>query len=101
MSRGPASKAKGSRDTELLTALATPVRKKPGYPCTVARILHAVSPEVRAKIEEIISEIRSARDEKRDTPHTCTWLADTLSASGHYVKPLTMQKHVSRRCACD
>ena len=93
--------SEGRVSADLLAALSQPTKKYPGTPCGVTKILNSVEPDVRAKILEIVAEIRDARDEGRTTVYTGSWLAETLRSAGFHISALTVTKHIAKRCRCD
>lgn len=85
--------------------LADALRNPPGTSgsCTLHRIRMDVDDSTRNLIDERIEDIRKQRTVSPVTsPNgiTSSWLARILNEYGFQISPLTVQKHIAKRCRC-
>lgn len=76
---------------------------KPGVLCTVSKIRQNLDAYDMKALDEAIEKIRVSRKSRPSSAaggYNCSWLHRALVADGHQVSLLTLQKHVSKKCAC-
>jgi hypothetical protein len=84
-----------------LEALTIPRVKLPGPGCGVKKLLATMPPTHRDAVQQEIDGLRAARNIGTAHRHTGTSLTEILNEFGYYLRPLTMNRHIGRRCSCD
>jgi len=81
----------------------SPNKKKRGMLCSVARIRNGLDGDELVALDDAIQKIRNQRDAglvNGQSGYNCIWLHKVLLSEGYEVSALTIQKHISFRCAC-
>lgn len=87
----------------LKESLAKPVTSKRGPLCLIAQIRNGLDDAERQALDEAIATIRQHRDAGNtngQSGYNAAWLHRALLDEGFTLSVLTVQKHVSQRCAC-
>ena len=81
----------------------SPHKKKRGPLCTLAAIHHSLEGDELVALNDAIEKIRTQRKAglvNGQSGYNCIWLHKVLLSEGYEVSALTIQKHISFRCAC-